>query len=91
MSSSIPLHEAPHGINLVVETRDALYVGRFDHTDGFRVVMRDCAIRPVGSPAEDEAFVRATARYGVPVDRREVVLDAASVGRVRRLGDIPKE
>ncbi len=30
------IHEAPHGINLVVETPDTLYIGRFDQTDGFQ-------------------------------------------------------
>jgi hypothetical protein len=91
VASSLPIHEAPHGINLVVETPETVYIGRFDHTDGFQVVMRDCAIRPVTSPAEDEAFVKNAAKYGIPVDRREVVLEASRVGRVRRLGDIPKD
>ncbi len=85
------IHEAPHGINLVVETPETIYIGRFDHTDGFQVVMRDCAIHPVSSPASAEAFVKNTAKYGISVDRREVVLEASRVGRVRLLGEIPKD
>lgn len=84
------IHQAPHGINLVVETSDKVVIGRFDHTDGFRVVMHDCAIHDVESPEEAERFVRQTAKYGVAVAERDVVLDAASVQRVRLLGDIPR-
>ena len=85
------IHEAPHGINLVVETPDTLYIGRFDQTDGFQVVMHDCVIRKVGSEEGDEEFVRKAAKYGFAVDQRDVVFDAAGVQRVRILGDIPKD
>jgi len=84
------IHEAPHGINLVVETADSVYVGRFDSTNGFQVLMHDCAIRQLNGD-EREAFVRETAKYGIPVDERDVVFDAAGVQRVRLLGDIPKD
>ena len=85
------IHEAPHGINLVVETPETVYIGRFDSTDGFQVVMHDCSIHPVKSPEETEAFVKQTAKYGVAVDQRDVVFDAIGVKRVRVLGEIAQD
>jgi hypothetical protein len=85
------IHQAPHGINLVVETDDTIYVGRFDSTNGFQVLMHDCAVHPVRKGEDVEAFVKQTAKYGIPVDQRDVVFDAARVKRVRLLGSIPKD
>jgi hypothetical protein len=85
------IHEAPHGINVVVETDETVYIGRFDKTDGFQVLMHDCAIHPIEEDEDPEEFVRETAKYGVPVDQKDVVFDAARVQRVRLLGDVPKE
>ncbi len=85
------LTEAHHGINVVVETKDKIYIGRFDNSNGFQILMHDCAIHAIESPEAAEEFVRQTAKYGVPVDQRDVVFDAADVQRVRVLGDVPKE
>lgn len=85
------IHEAPHGINLVVETPEVVYIGRFDSTDGFQVVMHDCAIHRIESPEAAEDFVKQTAKYGIPVEERDIVFDAAGVRRVRILGDVPKD
>jgi hypothetical protein len=86
------IHEAPHGINLVVETdRDMLYIGRFDETNGFQVLMHDADVHPL-EPGEDaEAYVRTAAKYGVAVTHKDVTFDAAGITRVRLLGDVPKE
>ena len=85
------LSEAPHGINLVIETADKVYIGRFDNSNGFQVLMHDCAIHTVSSDEEAVEFVRNTAKYGVAVDQRDVVFDASAVRRVRALGDIPQD
>jgi hypothetical protein len=85
------LTEAHHGINLVVETGDTIYIGRFDNSNGFQVLMHDCSIHPIDGAEEAEEFVRNTAKYGVAVDQRDVVFDAAAIKRVRLLGDIPKD
>lgn len=85
------IHEAPHGINLVVETGDTVYIGRFDNTNGFQVLMHDCCVHPIQEGEDVEAFVRQTAKYGVPVDQRDVVFEAQRVRRVRLLGDVPKD
>ena len=81
--------QAPHGINLVVETDDAVYIGRFDNTNGFEVLMHDAAVceSTRGNPEE---FIQTTAKYGVPVQHRDLVFPSQGIRRVRRLGDIIK-
>ena len=85
------LTEQHHGINLVIETTDTIYIGRFDNSNGFQVLMHDCAIHPIEDASAAEAFVLNTAKYGVAVDQRDVVFDAAGVKNVRVLGEIPKD
>ena len=42
---SANIQDAPHGMNLVVETQDGtVYIGRFDQTNGFEVLMHDCDV-----------------------------------------------
>ena len=85
------IHEAQHGINLVVETTDSVYIGRFDQTNGFQALFHDCAIHPIRSKEDAEDFVKTSAKYGFAVDQRDVMVDVATIQRVRVLGDIPKE
>ena len=70
------IHEAPHGINLVVETSEKIYIGRFDQTNGFEVVMHDCAVHAITDPSEADTFIKNTAKYGVAVDERGVGVDS---------------
>jgi len=88
MSDIRNLAEAPHGINLVVETDAKIYIGRFDSTNGFQVFMHDAVMRELGQGDEREDFVKQTAKYGVPVEHKDLTFDAAGVSRIRRLGDI---
>lgn len=81
--------QAPHGINLVVETDKAVYIGRFDKTNGFEVLMHDAAVCEAKS-ANLEEFIVQTARYGIPVQHRDLVFPAQGIRRIRRLGDIVK-
>ena len=85
------IHEAQHGINLVVETNDTVFIGRFDQTNGFQALLHDCAIHAIGEGEDGEEFVRTAAKYGFAVDQRDVMVDVATIQRVRVLGDIPKE
>ena len=88
---SMDILEAPHGINVVVETERAVYIGRFDGTNGFQVLMHDCAVHLIERDEDVEAYVRQTAKYGVAVDQRDVVFDATGIKRVRLLRDVSKE
>jgi len=81
--------QAPHGINLVVETDDAVYIGRFDNTNGFEVLMHDAAVCKVKRDDPDN-FIQTTAKYGIPVQHRDLVFPSQGIRRVRRLGDIIK-
>lgn len=85
------IHQAQHGINLVIETDDTVYIGRFDQSNGFQALLHDCAIHKVAAGEDPEPFVRTAARYGFAVDRRDVRVDVGAIRRVRVLGDVPKE
>jgi len=86
------IHEAPHGINLVVETdKNVLYIGRFDETNGFEVLMHDADVHTLESGEDAEAYIQQAAKYGVAVTHRDVTFDTAGITRVRLLGDIPKD
>lgn len=85
------LTQEMHGINLVIETTDTVYIGRFDNNNGFQVMMHDCSVHPIVNEEETEAFVAQTAKYGVAVDQKDIVFDTAGVKRVRVLGDIAKD
>ena len=82
--------QAPHGINLVVETPEMIYIGRFDQTNGFEVLMHDAATHPINDGSDTEDFIRQTAKYGIPVEHRDIVFPSTGITRVRRLGDIIK-
>lgn len=85
------LTEAHHGINLVVETNDKIYIGRFDNSNGFQILMHDCAIHTIQKREDADEFVKTTAKYGVAVDERDVLFDAVGVKSVQVLGDVSKD
>jgi len=85
------IQDAPHGINVVIETSDAkLFIGRFDSTNGFQALLHDCDVHPVGADEDAEAYIGKTAKYGIAVKERDVAVDVHLIERVRLLGDIPK-
>jgi hypothetical protein len=85
------INSAPHGLNLVVETKTGrVIIGRFDSTNGFEVLMHDCDVYDPPGGADPEAYIRETATYGVDVKERDFSFDAHSIVRWRKLGEIPK-
>ena len=84
----VDIHEAPHGINIVIDTQDAIYIGRFDNTDGFEAILHDCAKHAISPGIDPEIFVKETAKYGVSVELKDLRLPTSSVKRVRILGDV---
>ena len=86
----VNIAQAPHGINLVVETERTVYIGRFDQTNGFEVRLHDAAKHEVAPGDLRDDYIRQTAKYGIPVQHKDLVFDAQGIQRVRRLGDIPK-
>ena len=85
------IQEAPHGINLVIETSNAqLFIGRFDNTNGFQALMHDCDVHTIAEGEDAETYIRNTAKYGIAVKERDVMVDVHLIERVRALGDVPK-
>jgi hypothetical protein len=85
------ISDAPHGMNLVVDTEDGgIVIGRFDSSNGFQVLMHDCDLYDPASGQEPEDWVRETATYGVDVKHKDYLVDAVKIRRWRKLGDIPK-
>jgi hypothetical protein len=86
------INEAAHGISVVIETEDKVYIGRFDRVDDERqCLIHDCTVHPIRSDEDPERFIRWIAKYGIPVDHRDFQFSAGNVKRVRVLGSIPKE
>jgi hypothetical protein len=86
------IQDAPHGINVVIETTDArIVIGRFDSAMGFEALLHDCDVHAIADGEEAEPYIRNTAKYGVAVNSPSVQVDVATIERVRLLGDIPKE
>ena len=89
MSSNI--NEAPHGMNLVVETKDGtVYIGRFDSSNGFEVVMHDADVFDPKEGEDPQHWIQETATYGVDVKHRDLSFSALGVTKWTPLGDIPK-
>ncbi len=85
------IHEAPHGVNVVIETRSRrVVIGRFDSTNGFTALLHDCDVKDFAPDEDPESYIRETARYGVDVKQRDLELEVMDVTRVRLLGAVPK-
>jgi hypothetical protein len=85
------IHDAPHGTNLVVETRDGkVYIGRFDAVQGFEVLMHDCDVFDPQGGGDREHWIRETATYGVDVKHRNLTFPAHAVTRWQALGEVEK-
>lgn len=82
---------APHGMNLVVETEEGtVYIGRFDESNGFEVLMHDVDVWEPKKDEDPEPWIRETATYGVDVKHRDLRFPARGVTRWRPLGEVEK-
>ena len=85
------LHDAPHGSNLVIETREGrVVIGRFDSATPFEAILHDCDVWDPPTGADVEHYIRETATYGVDVKQRDFKLSVGSITRWRKLGEIEK-
>lgn len=80
-----PGHSEMHGITVVLETADVLYVGRYHEETDKGVLLHDVA--ECRDPAGRTEFVRRTLKFGVRAEHRHVVVPSAQVRRVARLVD----
>ena len=84
------IKQAPHGINVVVETEGAVYIGRLGKLEGDRANMHHAAVFEVPPGESPEERIRHTAKYGVPVEHEALLFETRGIKRIRRLGDVPK-
>lgn len=83
--------QATHGINLVVEIDDGtIYIGRFDESNGFEVLMHDADVFDPKSGDDPEHWVRETATYGVDVKHKDIRFSARGIKSWKALGDVEK-
>ena len=79
-----------HGITVVVDTKGPrTYVGRCDTITEEGVILLDADLHEEGPgrPTKEE-WLRAATQYGVWKKWDEVLVPAAEVASVRRLGDV---
>jgi len=78
-----------HGITVVVETGDDVYVGRCDDIDDRAVILLDADAYGGGDGDHSrEEWVQRAARFGVWPKLSRVELPRAEVTSVERLGEV---
>ena len=82
--------QAPRGIHVVVETDQAVYIGRLGKLDGEKVNLHNTAVYRLADVHNAEEHIRHAARFGVAVQHVELKIDKHGIRRVRKLGDVPK-
>jgi hypothetical protein len=82
--------QAPHGVNVVVETDEAVYIGRLGRIEGEQARMHYATVIPVSPGESPEGLIRETAKFGVAVEHTEMLFETRGIKRIRKLGDVPK-
>jgi len=81
-----------HGITVVAEAGDTVYVGRCDTIDGTSVVMLDCDVHAEGEDGKSNAeWLQRAARFGVWKKHERLVLPRGEVTAVTPLGDFVRK
>lgn len=89
MPMSANILAAPHGMNLVIERKSGgAVIGRFDSANGFEVVMHDVDVWEPGHADPRDAWIRATAKYGVAVKHRDYSFPQSDVASWVSLGQV---
>ncbi|MBE0565191.1 MAG: hypothetical protein IH621_04475, partial [Krumholzibacteria bacterium] len=77
-----------HGITVVAEAGDTVYVGRCDTITDQGVVLLDCDRHTEGEDGKSNAdWLQRAARFGIWKKHDRLVLPRAEVGAVTPLGD----
>jgi hypothetical protein len=80
-----PGHSELHGITVVLESAEGLYIGRYHEETPQGVLLHDVAEHRESEGRSD--FVRKTLKFGVRAQHPHVVIPSADVRRVTRLVD----
>jgi hypothetical protein len=76
---------------VVVETSSAVtYVGRFDVEDEAGVHLLDVGVHDAASGGLKDDFVRRSARFGIRVERKHILVPRSDVSRITRLADLER-
>jgi hypothetical protein len=80
---------ALHGITVVLETRGSeTYVGRFDLEDERGVHLLNVGVHAADAGGSKEEYVRRSARFGVSVDQKHLVVPRDAVARITPLAEL---
>jgi hypothetical protein len=72
-----------------VETAGSVtYVGRFDAEDAHGVHLLDVGVHDAAAGGSKEDYVRGSARFGVRVERKHLVVPRLEVARITPLGEM---
>jgi hypothetical protein len=77
-----------HGMTVVVDTGDELWVGRCDTAEGAHVVLVDADVHRGEDPAGREEYLRKAADFGVWKKHDRVAIPHGRVRTLRRLGEL---
>jgi hypothetical protein len=88
-----PNHDELHGFTVCVETNGAAtYIGRWDHQESGKILLNGASIHMDGDAGLSSAeFIKKCALWGVEVQVPSVIVEAATVKRVRKLGEVANE
>lgn len=83
-----PGHHELHGVTVVLDAGPTLWVGRFDSVTPKGILLHDAGSFQDGvSEGTREEFLRRTLKFGVRVERKNVLVGEGEVRGVRRLVD----
>jgi hypothetical protein len=75
----------------VVETGgDLTYVGRFDTEDELGVHLLDVGMHDAANGGSKDDYVRRSAKFGIRVERKHLVVPRPDVTRITRLADLER-
>lgn len=84
-----PGHHALHGITVVLETHGAeTFLGRFDSEDEGGVHLLDVGVHEQGGGVSKEEYIRRSAKFGIRVDRKHLVVPKDAVAQIMPLGEL---
>ena len=77
-----------HGIDLVVETRDKVFFGRFDGKVNDLLLLKDVLEEEIGEGLEREELIKGLARHGFAREAEFKAVVQAEILRIRRLDQL---
>jgi hypothetical protein len=81
-----PGHHDQHGITVVLETANALWVGRFDSVTPKGVLLHDAGCFEEGvTPGTREEYLRKTLKFGVRATEKNKLIAESEVRGLRQL------